>query len=74
MKFNENLKALREDSDLTQTQLGKLLNMTQRKVSYLETGNTEPTTQEIIKICKFFKLSSDYMLGLTNEPKPLPKK
>jgi len=74
MKFHENMKALREDKDLTQTELGKILNMTQRKISHLETGNSEPTTEEIIEICKFFKVSADYILGLTNEPKPLPRK
>ena len=74
MKFNENMRALREDRDLTQTELGKILNMTQRKVSHLETGNSEPTTEEIIEICKFFRISADYLLGLTKEPKPLPRK
>ena len=74
MKINENLKAMREDKDLTQTQLGKLLNMSQRKISHLERRNSEPTTDEIIEICKLFKVSADYMLGLTNEPKPLPRK
>ncbi len=74
MKFNENLKALREDKDLTQTEIGKILNMSQRKISYLETGTSEPTTDEIVEICKFFRVSADYMLGLTNEIKPLPRK
>lgn len=74
MKFNENMRALREDRDLTQTELGKILNMSQRKVSHLETGNSEPTTKEIIDICKFFRVSADYILGLTNEIKPLPRK
>lgn len=69
MKFNQRLKDLREDKDLTQTQLGKLLNMTQRKISRLETASTEPTTEEIICICKFFKVSADYLLGITNEYK-----
>ena len=74
MKFHENLKAMREDKDLTQTELGKILNMSQRKVSHLERKNSEPTTEEIIQICRFFKVSADYMLGLTKEPKPLPRK
>ena len=74
MKFHENLKALREDHDLTQTELGKFLNMTQRKISHLECKNSEPTTDKIIQICKFFRISADYLLGLTKEPKPLPRK
>ena len=67
MKFNENLKALREDKDLNQTELGECVHMSQRKISYLETGQTEPTTQEIIELCKFFKVSADYLLGIKNE-------
>lgn len=64
MKFNERLRALREDKDLNQTQLGTLLQMSQKKISRLETKQTEPTTDEIIQICKFFKVSADYLLGI----------
>lgn len=67
MQFHERLRGLREDKDLNQTQLGKILNMTQKKVSRLETKRTEPTTDEIIQICKFFKVTSDYLLGLTDK-------
>lgn len=71
MEFNQRLKDIREDKDLTQTQFGKILDMTQKKVSRLETGVTEPTTQEIKKICKIFKISADWILGLTDEPRKL---
>lgn len=67
MKFHERLRNEREDRDLTQTDLGKILNMSQRKVSHLERKDTEPTTDEIIQICKFFGKSADYMLGLKDE-------
>lgn len=67
MQFNERLRGLREDKDLNQTQLGKLLNMSQRKISRLETKQTEPTTDEIIQICKFFKVSADYILGMKDK-------
>ena len=67
MQFHERLRGLREDKDLNQTQLGKILNMSQRKISRLETKATEPTTEEIIQICKFFKVSADYILGLKDK-------
>lgn len=67
MKFNERIRALREDKDITQAQLGKILNMSQRKISRLENGNTEPTTDEIIQYCKLFKVSADYILGLKDK-------
>jgi transcriptional regulator with XRE-family HTH domain len=64
MQFHERLRALREDKDLNQTQLGTLLQMSQKKISRLENKQTEPTTEEIIHICKFFKVSADYILGI----------
>lgn len=68
MKFNfgERVKNLREDSDLSQTELGKNLGMTQRKISYIECGKCEPNIDDIIAFCRFFKVSSDYLLGISN--------
>ncbi len=67
MQFHERLRNEREDNDMTQQQLGDALNMSQRKISYLEKKQTEPTPDEIIAICKFFNKSADYMLGLKDE-------
>lgn len=64
MQFNQRFKDIREDKDLNQTQYGKLLNMTQRKISRLENKETEPTTDELVLICKTFKVSADWLLGL----------
>lgn len=64
LNFGEKLKNLREDADLSQTELGKLLGMTQRKISYIECGEYEPSIDDIIAFCRFFKVSSDYLLGL----------
>ena len=69
LTFGEKLKLLREEHELNQTELGKLLNMTQRKVSYLERDQYEPSLQAIKAICTHFKVSADYLLGF---PKPLP--
>ncbi len=62
--IGERLRGLREDMDLNQTQLGASVNMTQRKISYIECGKCEPSVGDIIAFCKFFKVSSDYLLGL----------
>ena len=69
MKFNEIIYNLREDAEpkLTQKELGIKLNLTQRKVSYLENGKNEPSIEDIIAYCKFFDVSSDYILGLTKD-------
>ena len=55
---------LREDADLNQTELGNRLHMTQRKVSYIECGKYEPSVDDIIAICNYFKVSADYLLGI----------
>ena len=67
MQFHERIRALREDSDIRQEDIAKLLNMNQRKVSRLETKATEPTPDEIIRYCKLFDVTADYILGLSDK-------
>jgi transcriptional regulator with XRE-family HTH domain len=69
MTFGEKLKLLREEKELNQTQLGQAVNMTQRKVSYLERDRYEPSVEDIRALCRFFDVSADYLLGF---PKALP--
>ena len=64
LTFGDRIRNLREDADLNQTQLGKAVNMTQRKISYIECGKIEPSIDDIIAFCHFFKVSSDYLLGI----------
>lgn len=67
LSFGEKMKNLREDHDLTQGQLGEKVNMTQRKVSYIENNKYEPSIDDIKTICTFFNVSADYMLGLSEK-------
>ena len=62
--FGDKVRNLREDLDLNQTQLGQKLNMTQRKISYIECGKYEPSIEDILAICNFFKISADYLIGI----------
>lgn len=64
LTFGEKIKALREDMDLNQTQLGEAVNLSQRKISYIECGKFEPCLDDIIVLCNFFKVSANYLLGL----------
>lgn len=64
LSFGEKIRNLREDMDLNQTQLGQALNMTQRKVSFIECDKTEPSIDDIVAFCKFFGVSADYLLGI----------
>lgn len=67
LSLGEKIRNLREDADLNQTELGKAVCMTQRKISYIECGKYEPNVDDIIALCKFFKVSSDYLLGLSEK-------
>lgn len=62
--IGEKIKAFREDLDMNQTELGKMINMTQRKISYIECGKYEPSIEDIKALCNFFNVSADYLLGL----------
>ena len=62
--IGDKIKAFREDLDMNQTELGKMVNMTQRKISYIECGKYEPSIEDIKALCNFFNVSADYLLGL----------
>ena len=66
LSFGEKIRNLREDKNLNQTQLAEAVNMTQRKISYIERGTYEPGIDDIVALCRFFNVSADYLLG-TNE-------
>ncbi len=64
LSIGEKIRNMREDLDLNQSELGKLLGMTQRKLSYIECGKCEPNIDDITKICRYFGISADYLLGI----------
>ena len=64
------IRELREDKDLTQKQLGQILNMSQTVYSQYEIGKNDVPTKILIELAKFHNTSVDYILGLTNETKP----
>ncbi len=72
LTFGEKVRGLREDADLNQTQLGNALNMTQRKISYIECGKYEPSIEDIVTFCNYFKISADYLLGIPEKFKDKP--
>ncbi len=67
LSLGEKIKNLREDLDLTQAELGKQLNMTQRKISYIENNKYEPSIEDIREICMFFHISADDLLDLSKK-------
>lgn len=67
------LKDLREDADLVQKEVAAFLGIDQRVYSNYETGKREIPTRFVVKLARFYKTSTDYILGLTNNPKPHQK-
>lgn len=62
------IRELREDKDLTQTQLAKVLSCSQRVYSNYELGELDIPTEILIKLSAFHHVSTDYILGLTDNP------
>lgn len=71
--FNR-IRDLREDKDLYQKDLAKILNITQAQYSRIETNENQLSYEGLIKLATFYNTSVDYILGLTNNKKPYPKK
>ncbi|MFL0245543.1 helix-turn-helix domain-containing protein [Candidatus Clostridium stratigraminis] len=64
--FGDRLKDLRQDNDLTQEELAKILNITRTALSNYENTDREPSFDLLIKIADFFNVTLDYLLCRTN--------
>lgn len=64
------IRDLREDNDLTQKQLAEYLHIKQNTYSQYENGQRQIPIEALIALAKFYKTSTDYILGLTDERKP----
>lgn len=73
LTFGEKIRNLREDKDISQSTLAKAVNMSQRKLSYIECGKSEPSLDDIIAFCRFFGVSADYLLSLPPNMKYLQR-
>ena len=51
---------------MTQADVGKLLNKSQQGYNHIEAGRAELKIDDLITLCKFYNLSADYLIGLTN--------
>ena len=65
--FQIKLKELRAEKELTQKQLADLLNTTDDSIFSWEKGRSQPSIEMIRKLCLFFDVSADYLLGLEDE-------
>lgn len=67
MDYRERLKSLREDNDYTQEQVGKIIQKSQQGYNHIETGRAELKIEDLVTLCKFYKVSSDYIIGLKDK-------
>jgi len=74
MYFYQRIRDLREDNDKTQSQVAELLGIQTTTYRRYEIGERECPTHIIVKLCYLYNVSADYILGLTNEYKELPRK
>ncbi len=61
--FNERLKELRVEKNVTQQELGKLVNMSKMAISHWEKGHSEPSISQLIILSNYFGVSVDYLIG-----------
>ena len=69
MDYRQRLREIREDRDLSQAEVGQVINKSQQGYSHIENGRAELKIDDLIALCRFYQLSADYLIGLTNEPK-----
>lgn len=68
------LKELRKEKRLTLRELADKLNMTHSSISMMELGQRGISNENLVAFCNFFDVSSDYLLGLSDQRKPIPEK
>ena len=72
--MHENLRALREDHDLSQKEMAGILKIHQTTYSDYELGKLNIPTDTLVRLADYFGTSVDYLLGLTDEKKAYPRK
>ena len=69
MTYRERMRALREDNDLTQREVAKVINKSQQGYSHIEDGRAELKIDDLIKLCRFYDVSADYFVGMSDVKK-----
>ena len=69
MDYRTRIKEVREDRDLTQKQNGQIINKSQQGYNHIEAGRAELKINDLIALCKYYNLSADYLIGLSNTAK-----
>lgn len=67
MNYRERMRSLREDRDLTQAQVAKILQKSQQGYNHIEIGRAELKIDDLIRLCDFYGVTADYLIGRTEE-------
>ena len=66
MDYRTRMRNLREDRDLTQKEVGAVINKSQQGYSHIEEGRAELKIEDLKKLCRFYSVTADYFIGLTD--------
>lgn len=69
MDYSNRIQNIREDRDLTQAEIGRLLHKSQQGYNHIEAGRAELKIDDLVTLCRFYDLSADYLIGLCDSPK-----
>lgn len=69
--YRSRLRGVREDRDLTQAEVGKILNKSQQGYNHIEAGRAELKIDDLVKLCQFYNLTADYLVGLSDLPQKI---
>ena len=64
MDYRQRLREIREDRDLSQAQVGMIINKSQQGYSHIENGRAELKIDDLIILCRYYDLSADCIIGL----------
>lgn len=73
MDYRTRIRNIREDNDLTQAEIGRLLQKSQQGYNHIETGRAELKIEDLVILCRFYNISADYMIGLSDTPTSIKK-
>lgn len=63
MDYRERMRELREDNDLSQKTVARIINKSQQGYNHIEAGRAELKIDDLIKLCDFYNVSADYFIG-----------
>lgn len=68
MNYRTRMRDLREDRDLTQREVGVVIQKSQQGYSHIEEGRAELKIDDLIRLCDFYGVSADYFIGRSDKP------